>query len=118
MTIEIVDHDQELQELIRTKDKGAAREMADIKYELDVSDCDDTVGTFDDGLDAGVALANMVSMAIENGHPDCKIFKLMLDQYSDNDVLTFWVGTRDEIRQRLEALDTDPHHEKPEEQSC
>lgn len=107
MKIEIVE-DQDLQELIRTRDEWAAREKADVKYELDVSDCDDVVGTFDDGLDAGIALANKV---LDNGAPDCKVFKLTLDQYGDDDVLTFWVGTRDQVKARLEALAVDPRHE-------
>jgi len=103
-----VESPADLQALIRTKDEWAAREHADAKYELDVSDCDDVVGTYDEGLTDGIYLAELL---VENGSPDCKIFKLTLDQYDDDDVVTYWVGTHAQVKQRLEWLATDPRHE-------
>lgn len=89
-----------LQKLAKTKDANEVREAADDIYELDVTDCDDVVGTYESGIKSGLMLAAKV---VDFGFGG-RVFEIRLDNYADDDAVAYFVGTEQSIAIRLKAL--------------
>ena len=93
--------DQELQTIADTKTD--VQDEADLYYELDVNDCDDYIGAHVTGFQDGLDIANQV-LKMQEDTPTAQIFRINFDDYADNDGVSFYIGTKEQVKKRLEGL--------------
>jgi hypothetical protein len=90
--------DEELQAIASKKSGADVMNAADTWFALDVDDCDDYVGGQVGGVEVGLELAAKAMRYQE-------FFKITFGDYGDEDGIAIFVGSRNQVKAKLEALD-------------
>ena len=101
---ETIVESEALQTLFNESDTGAVLKHADHTIELDVCDCDDVVGEQNLGVEAGVRLYEfLINVRKIKGNENAKIYRIIFDDYSDDDGIAYFVGTEEGLTEVFKA---------------